>query len=268
MSIDNFLISECIEYTPSSGSDYSKYFFDAATVDIQSVKSIMSDETQRRAVVSLDQLFLPISTDIEASGIPHLRKRYENEQCFDKTYLCIPSRDFESSDNDYVGEQLPTTDGEYRFVGLRNPIYMAGYGRDTAGDPVPNLTDVTGYVSGVGASGILANSGDYVTFASGYQNRADIWKAGPIDYKWDRQRKVWTSFGVNIAYLRESVTAATGEGEPTAFKVQDITRPSGLLTTLKNYDMTLAQTYNPSGTPTLVIYGPYGDELIPLYIGC
>jgi hypothetical protein len=61
-----------------------------------------------------------------------------------------------------------------RAVGLRAPLVLTGWGYDTEGNPVP------------------ADTGNSELFASGAFSDPSQWKSGPVDLRWDDQRKVWT----------------------------------------------------------------------------
>lgn len=63
--------------------------------------------------------------------------------------------------------------GDLRGVGLKSPIIIVGWGYDIDGNPVP--------------------SGSDGGFVSNYKERADLWKAGPLDIRWDNNRKLWVT---------------------------------------------------------------------------
>jgi hypothetical protein len=116
----------------------------------------------------------------------------------------------------------------YRFLALRGPLVMAGWGFDTAGYPVPNASGEPkslnnagyplrikdkydknggyeddgygGYILGKNqvwnnASGVWSDPTKESTFYKGWGLRPDTWPVGPIDLRWDETRKVWTSGG-------------------------------------------------------------------------
>lgn len=58
-----------------------------------------------------------------------------------------------------------------RSVGLRSPMVLSGWGFDTEGNPVPS-------------------SGDSIHPEAFWNPR--VWKTGPVDLRWDDDRKVWT----------------------------------------------------------------------------
>lgn len=67
----------------------------------------------------------------------------------------------------------------YRGIGLRGPLVLVGWGFDTHGKPVPNRDfDDAG--------------GKTMEFADNFLRRPDLWKAGPVDLRWDYDRNVWT----------------------------------------------------------------------------
>jgi hypothetical protein len=89
-----------------------------------------------------------------------------------------------------VSHETVVYEGYVKGVGLKAPIVVGGWGYDTTGNPVPSGGD-----------------GEFLT---NYKNRADKWKVGPLDIRWDNSRKVWNAsgsaglflgtVGANIAY--------------------------------------------------------------------
>lgn len=112
----------------------------------------------------------------------------------------------------------------HRFLALRGPLVMAGWGFDTDGFPVPNasgepkslnangyplrirnLKDQTGGYENYPGT-ILgknqtwdAEKGEWTApikennFYKGWGLRPDMWPVGPVDLRWDPTRKVWTA---------------------------------------------------------------------------
>lgn len=70
-----------------------------------------------------------------------------------------------------------------RSVGLRAPMVLSGWGYDVNGKPVP------------------ADTGDPNAFASGAFRNPSNWKSGPLDVRWDDERKVWAAGSVTKHYL-------------------------------------------------------------------
>jgi hypothetical protein len=112
----------------------------------------------------------------------------------------------------------------YRFLGLKGPLVINGWGYDIEGFPVPNSsgdpksidasgnplkiaskTDSTGSYNPSFSGTILGKNQTWVpgtgwtdaykenTFASGWGLRPDTWVAGPVDLRWNQERKVWSS---------------------------------------------------------------------------
>jgi len=83
-----------------------------------------------------------------------------------------------------------------RAVGFRAPMMIAGWGYDTSGRPVPNAdydSDPTIYDA---AGEIIPPEADGSDeFLPDYQWRMDKWKVGPLDVRWDREKKVWAAGG-------------------------------------------------------------------------
>lgn len=112
----------------------------------------------------------------------------------------------------------------YRFLALKGPLVLNGWGFDTEGFPIPNssgdplLVNASGNplkitskmdqsgtydpsISGVilGKNQIWVSGSGWTdpykeqTFASGWGLRPDTWAAGPIDLRWNEERKVWSA---------------------------------------------------------------------------
>jgi hypothetical protein len=74
-----------------------------------------------------------------------------------------------------------------RAVGLRAPLVVGGWGRDTNGNPVP---------SGEGGSGLHPNA----------LVDQSLWKVGPVDLRWSEERGVWVAGGGGAEIIRFSIT--------------------------------------------------------------
>jgi len=83
-----------------------------------------------------------------------------------------------SFDDEYTNNKGSGVEVEnIRAVGFRAPMVLSGWGYDTAGNPVP------------------ADAGDGNSFASGAFSNPALWKTGPVDLRWDNERKVWRGGG-------------------------------------------------------------------------
>lgn len=120
-----------------------------------------------------------------------------------------------------------------RFFAFRGPMMLHGWGYDTDGYPVPNLADqplefddsgrpkrfvltasgTNDYekdgkflpspgesLGDIIGSGYVKEDGQWTRkptryFHLNWGERSDLWPIGPIDLRWDRERKVWTGGG-------------------------------------------------------------------------
>jgi hypothetical protein len=92
---------------------------------------------------------------------------------------------------------------DIRFMALRGPLVIAGWGYDTEGKPIPSASD-SGAVSGEFAA---SGSGD---FLSGYLSDARTWPVAPVDMRFDRKRKVWVAGGGESCEDGKYVPVITG----------------------------------------------------------
>jgi hypothetical protein len=100
---------------------------------------------------------------------------------------------------------------EQRAVGMRGPMVLTGWGYDTDGLPVPNARLEAGNVETNYLSenfGKVKDAPDafpqsYDEFLPGHMQQLQKWKSGPVDLRWDRDRKVWTS-QINKVFLSKT----------------------------------------------------------------
>lgn len=102
---------------------------------------------------------------------------------------------------------------QQRPIGLRGPMVLTGWGYDTDGLPVPNaLLDARN----VETNPKNKNYGKPIDLPEQYPSTKDEflpshmkglgdWKSGPIDLRWDRDRKVWVGGKFNGIYLSKAV---------------------------------------------------------------
>lgn len=107
-----------------------------------------------------------------------------------------------------------------RGVGFRAPYAMVGWGLTTDGMPFPSNYDEYKYHSGrVGHNPTLPQKFiQQSEFASGHQNRNDIWGAGHLDVRWDRYKEMWIAApNVVCGYAIEDIGIASGRYAPTSY---------------------------------------------------
>ena len=82
--------------------------------------------------------------------------------------------------------------GPMRPVALKAPLVLCGWGFDTDGKPVPAAPDVGDAET---TSDDDAENVGQVKFHDDWLSRADLWKVGPLDCRWDESRGVWAAGG-------------------------------------------------------------------------
>ena len=82
-----------------------------------------------------------------------------------------------------------------RPIGVKGPVVIVGWGYDIQGSPVP------------------AEPNDPCKFADDWLVRPDIWKAGPLDVRWDECKKMWVPPPVEEKKQRNIIVYAKLEGD-------------------------------------------------------
>jgi hypothetical protein len=106
--------------------------------------------------------------------------------------------------------QSPYAD-DYRFMALRGPLIMQGWGYDIDGKPIPNAADVYGHTT----SGIYVNELLQDKFMPDWLQKPQTWPVAPVDLRYDRNRGVWTvpNYDMLSVELLTSISAfGTGIG--------------------------------------------------------
>ncbi len=105
-----------------------------------------------------------------------------------------------------LADTADTYKNDYRFLALRGPLVIHGWGYDTDGKPIPNFSD-----SELNASGGIftaSNLTDY--FLDDFLRKSHTWPVAPVDLRFDRKRGVWVSpppYKLIRATLLEDLTA-------------------------------------------------------------
>lgn len=118
-----------------------------------------------------------------------------------------------------------------RTLALRGPILLSGWGFDLYGNPVPAKDD------------------DPAEFADDAPTNRNKWKTGPIDLRWDEERKVWSSgFDVREGILVSDIVAPTDPDNPTTFQIQTKKNnwEDGDIIDVTNRDKTFSFTLTPA----------------------
>lgn len=148
----------------------------------------VGDNFEQKAFVSWDALFRPFSTNPEASGIAKFENPKESG-LIETTYMemlkdsdiSILSYGMSGSGNKDMPESFSDRKNEdnIRSIALKGPLIISGFGFDVNDKPVPNSNP----------------DNPSSSFLEDYKNRPDMWKTGPLDTRWDDERKVWVAGG-------------------------------------------------------------------------
>lgn len=139
---------------------------------------------QRSALMSLEGIFRPYSVNPSGSGIGRFEAPSGTHQITSTSLNpfgsgvgqtdidFITSRDTVSPNQTIRSDDINWYDAPTaRGIGFKLPMVGTGWGYDINDRPVP---------------------GNGTTFSNDYRKRSDLWKTGPIDLRWDPDRKVWT----------------------------------------------------------------------------
>ena len=202
-------------------------------------QQVGESDYMNQAFMSLDGFFVPVSfgSGTTVSGMPNypyltgsghespnannLNPYYNGD--VEGIGLIAVGEDPESS------EAINTIGMDVRGLALKAPIVLAGWGYDIDDRPVPSMINPNFGTSDVNGSGTSR-----YTFASGYKTDTDQWKVGPLDVRWDDDRKVWAAGGgaraklivvrkpSGISYNETIDYIHTGSGLPTSGNVWNL----------------------------------------------
>lgn len=144
---------------------------------------------------------------------------------------------------------------------LRGPMILSGWGFDIAERPVPSV------------------GSDPFTFDTNAVSDRGLWKSGPVDLRWDDQRKVWTAGHQMLHGIAlEAITSPSDPTSATSFRVQVFRKSSqgsnagGLDTSLG--EVIIASNRDPSldqehvAGKVYVVVARINYEWVPVWVGC
>jgi hypothetical protein len=192
------------------------------------------DDYTKKAISSLDTVFRPFCTASGSFEGPcfvdpspsAVSPTVEDLNPFTAPHdFSVSTRGDEVPDGGLTFEDGGDEDDVLRLTGIRAPMILSGWGYDTSGKPVPNADP--------------EDPGD--EFVDDYKRRMDLWKAGPVDLRWDERRGVW---GVsNIVQVGQISDGDTVENN-TTYEV-----------TLKNKDGVTSNTINAKNITGVTLSG-------------
>ncbi len=155
--------------------------------------------------------------------------------------------------------------GDYRFLGIRGPLMMQGWGYDIYGKPIPN--------SNGDEDGNIDSSYDDKTdeFKLNFLQESSGWPVAPVDLRYDRRRGVWTS-PPSFRLLKVEVTGEPISGETTGdvsvLNPGDYYDAEGTLIDAPfiSIDNFTSETLS-SGSKGLAYFDTYDDKYYPIFNG-
>lgn len=145
---------------------------------------------------------------------------------------------------------------DYRFLGLRGPLIIHGWGYDLDGKPIPNAADTFSDTE----SGVFTEANLEDKFLDDWLRKPTSWPVGPLDVRWDRERGCWVS-SAGYRFIRGTASGDIGPNETGTIKDFDL--PSWL--TLYDED---GNSFTPN-TDSAVNWSngtiSSGDKVVALY---
>jgi len=140
---------------------------------------------------------------------------------------------------------------DYRFLALRGPLVVHGWGYDINGKPIPNEVD-----------GENAFETDYTDltdrFATNWLEKSELWPVAPVDLRFDRRRGVWTvppSFRMyQIEASGDIAPDSVGVGTILEYKDDIVNEDGGTIQDPQIDVYNWSSTIIPSGEKALAYY--------------
>lgn len=151
---------------------------------------------------------------------------------------------------------------DYRYLGLRGPLVIHGWGYDVMGKPVPNASG--------DYSGIISSNYDYKTdkFHSGWLQNDALWPAAPVDLRYDRKRGVWTiPPGFRILYVDNPCVIPYGTSKEVTVLNADVYDASGSGITGISIDLYNITTTDICPGRLMAYYDEENGQYWPLFPG-
>lgn len=140
-----------------------------------------------KTAISLDGIFVPYTTNPDNTDkLPHFETPVSDAKSptsedlnpFGEKGIALAFPDGDLPED--VCTEYDGYEDYVKGVGLKAPIIVGGWGYDIDDKPVPSAAE-------------QETPGSATEFFDNVKNRADKWKVGPLDIRWDNDRKVWCS---------------------------------------------------------------------------
>jgi hypothetical protein len=186
----------------------------------QNQVGVLSRDFKNSYGCSMEQIFTPVGTrDVKSSTVkgPELQKsdadanfKAPNSDNYDPYFakendftLALHGEDF-SANLDMNLNNQNSKPSIVRAMGLRGPLLLSGWGMGLDGKAAPynsngDVSDRFNHIAEIG-------------------KKRHLWKTGPIDLRWDEERKTWGSgFDFVEGFLAEDLPSAASFEEPEQF---------------------------------------------------
>jgi hypothetical protein len=172
-----------------------------------------------------------------------------------------------------------------RFIGLRGPLMVHGWGYDVNGYPIPNSSGEFKTINGqiqyhqgkplyrnqiVKADGSVTDPYPEHTFAKGWIDTPGTWPVGPVDLRWDPNSCTWIS---PQGYKRVWVTIENDlvDENPVRGHINSMGEPTDILPEglrrVVYVSNPLGTTKAPRQSALYCEYNPDNNHYIPLNVG-
>jgi len=172
---------------------------------------------------TLSTFFKAFTTSVSGNGVPHYREPLRGTGLAAIPSGLNPLGTYTLNENILHGSTMPSNidlddiDAKNaRLHGLKTPMTMVGVGYDTWGFPSPNFNstwDVSGILGSQVPSSNFAGTGT-TAVAHLRDVPTPLWKAGPLDLRWDQERAIWTS-PIGVFPARITRTVADSQVNPS-----------------------------------------------------
>lgn len=246
-------------YSTKNDDDVISHYYEIGTCPNESVAEIIDDRFQQQSVISLSELFCPYKAMIDGegvgpTGVPEADFSERGDDFAGSGYARpeIICSDLQSGVNygicpTYGEERQDRCDEifdkndmqDVRSVGFKLPMMVAGFGFTTEGMPFPSRFDEQTKDDEDYDPDEETKGYDRHQFSSRTRERMDLWKAGPLDIRWDEYRSMYVAAPENfIGYAMGDIPASSGRYADKTFtsgeielsigRYDDYHTPSGL----------------------------------------
>lgn len=161
----------------------------------------LASDYERTGGGTLDTLFVPFSTNPNASGIPKFSitsdgPMYSGAPDGSSLNPFVRGSNFAAMirhsgvPEEGMGLTAASDYRDIRGIALRSPLILAGWGYDIDEYPVPNSG--TYYENDGSGTRRMVFHQDFLT-------RKDLWKVGPVDIRWDEDKDCWVAGGAGTS---------------------------------------------------------------------